>query len=663
MGGLPALRALGPFFLGILVLFPAAGFASVRSSPQDSLRRVADLRKLVHDDRLDLESRRELADLLGRSRDIEVRREAYQALHEALLIDASDPDLWIRMARLQEVRGFRQSAKKAYHRALDMAPDRSDLWSELAQHEFRRFQERKRREVLDDAVKANQRALEGDPENPGALRRAVRIAAVQGDWAAVDSLEIRWGAAAPDAAWPHLVRGMLYTDVGAWRQARDAFQAGLERMTPKERKPFRRLDIVDPKMEDERRHAAPDTMRFFGDYWRWRDPTPADPLNPRLLEHYARMVKAELLFGLDDLGVRGWDHAPGEMIVRYGIDRDWVYDRNVHRLDEYRVSATFAAPSIEVSFGRADDPLRFMFVDYNMSGRYFNPIEPKPRDEDYFLVSHPSQYVPPLGMPEFPQEMEILRFMDGEGNGSIEVSVALAPDAWPPEMLDEPHRLASKLTQYDERWAIGDAAVGSWASFDRDVLGRLVGRFRMKGSVDSLIVGLETMDRRKAGRGAGFETLGPRAPGGAPTLSDLAFLTGVTFDGAGGVYERDYGAGIPNPGHRYRPGDPVGLAFEAYDLETDADGRNRVRLHITVGRQTRSGWFNMLVGRGQDPPQAELVFEVSEAGTRLPQTLALDVPDLDAGGYELRVRVEDLVGGTAAVRSAPFTVLDSGSVR
>jgi hypothetical protein len=67
----------------------------------------------------------------------------------------------------------------------------------------------------------------------------------------------------------------------------------------------------------------------------------------------------------------------------------------------------------------------------------------------------------------------------------------------------------------------------------------------------------------------------------------------------------------------------------------------------------------MLVGRGQDPPQAALVFDVSENGARLLQILALDVPDLDPGEYMLRVRVEDLMGRTSATRSSPFTVIEA----
>jgi GWxTD domain-containing protein len=624
---------------------------------------VEALRKRIREDREDLEARRELADILARSGEIELRREAFEALTDALLIDDSDPDLWVRMARLQERRGFRQASRRAYHRALAMAPNRSDLWNELAMHEFRRFQGHKRAEHLSRAWAANARSLAGDPKNVEALRRAVRMAYIVGDRKGVDSLCTVWEETWPQTAWPNLVRGMLHTETGAWHLARASFDRGLSRLSLAEARPFRRLDIVSPKQEGLRRNAADDSTRFLDDYWRWRDPTPADAVNPRLLEHYARMVQAELLFALDHMKVRGWEHAPGEMVVRYGIDGEWEYDQHVRRVEEYRVSPTFAAPTIEVTLGSPEEPLAFLFVDYNLSGRYYNPIEAFPRGADFFLVTDPSLYVPPFGVPELEHEVELWRFVDGTGSGRIEVAVALPPDIWPPGILDEPHRLASKLTLYEEDWEVVDAAVGSWAMFERDALGRLVARFELGGIPDSVIVGLETTDREAAGRAAGFAALSPLGPAEAPLLSDLAFLSAVTFEGAEGVYGRGYGAGLPNPGHRYRVGDPIGLAFEVYGLTTDGDGRCRSRLHITVGRQTRAGWLNVLLQRGQDPPEAELVFDASEPGSRLPQLLALDVPPLEPGEYELRVQVDDLQGGRSVTRSSAFTVLEPGKIR
>ena len=93
------------------------------------------------------------------------------------------------------------------------------------------------------------------------------------------------------------------------------------------------------------------------------------------------------------------------------------------------------------------------------------------------MVGTPTTYASPQTAPEFGQEVELWRFQDPHGTGRIEVVAALAPDEWPQDLLDAPHRLAGKVALYDDRWTLRDSAVASWAQFERDSLGRLIGIF------------------------------------------------------------------------------------------------------------------------------------------------------------------------------------------
>ncbi len=655
----------------LLCLLSGAGPASPESpsrsgfrTPADSLAFLDRLRHRVRFDRYDYRARVELSDFLAGSRDVELRREAWEVLREAMLIDDSDPEIWVRMARLQEIRGFRREARNAYQKALSMVPERSDLWSELAQHELRRYQRYQRGKFFSRSIWANTRSLSCDSGNPDALRRAVRLAYISADYAAVDSFCARWESAAPQDGWPDMVRGLIFAESKAWDRAWESFERGLTKFPESVRKPFLRLNVVNPAQEDRRREAAPDTMRFFQDYWRWRDPTPADDVNQRLVEHYRRMVQAELLFSLDHLGVPGWEHDPGEMIIRYGLPSGWTYQRNVIRGGDKRLtpSSPIGGTTIRVIYGQAPPPMFFTFVDYNLSGRYITPIEPVPMDVDFFVVANPALYEVLFNTPQLDQEAELWRFVDRNGEGRIELAVALPPDWWPERLLEHPHRLYSKLTMYDENWTARDGLVGSWAVFERDDLGRLIGLFELAGSLDSVVVGLETEDRGKTAHAGGWITLPPLEvePDGA-VLSDIAFLSQVTFDRPEGLYGRGYGSGLPNPGHRYRIGDPIGIAFEAYHLGVD-DGSFRIRLHISVGRETRTGFFNVLLGRA-GAPEAELAFEISEPGSRLDQLLSIDIPPLSPGDYVLKVTVEDLVAGESLETSGLFRVLEEGKTR
>ncbi len=256
------------------------------------------------------------------------------------------------------------------------------------------------------------------------------------------------------------------------------------------------------------------------------------------------------------------------------------------------------------------------------------------------------------------------RFQDPHGAGRIEVVAALAPDTWPKDLLDAPYRLGGKVALYDDRWTLKDSAVASWAQFERDPLGRLVGIFTVDGTSDSAIVGLETLDRGDRAHAASFATLSAAdAAGEGPSLSDIAFLTRVDFEGASGRYRRAYGAGLPNPGHRYPVGAPLGIGFEAYGLAVGADGAHRARVRVSVGRPSPVGWVKVLLRVGRNPAQAELAFEIADPGSKLEQILSLDMPPLDAGRYQLQVEVEDLLSGRSARRIAPFTVLSPGKLR
>jgi hypothetical protein len=353
------------------------------------------------------------------------------------------------------------------------------------------------------------------------------------------------------------------------------------------------------------------------------------------------------------------------MLVRYGLPPGWRFSRDVSRgIDLYGTftlrSTLVRPPVLSVVYGSHDRALPFQFVDYNLNGRHYDPIEGFLDDEEVFVSVVPSLYVPPFAAPERDQEIELWRFRDADGTERVEIAVAVTPQAWPEEVLSAPYRLASKMTVYDERWRVRDTAVASWAPMERDPLGRLVGRFVLEGGADSLIVGLETVDRAEAGRGAAFADLAPEPADAA--LGEIRFLTRVSFDAGHAPYARPGGRALPNPGRVYPRGEPIGVAFQARGLALDPEGLHRARLRISVARPTRRGWLDVLLGRGQSPPEAELAFDHVDGGADLDAMLQVDVPPLDPGEYRLRVIVEDVLGRRVLERQGRFRVLDRSTV-
>jgi GWxTD domain-containing protein len=634
---------------------PGPGAAVTEPAPFPDPARLKELRLRIREDRTDVEARRALADLLGDSPTIEGRREAAEALVEALLVDEDDPDLWLSLARVRERQKFLGESRGAYLRAAAIAPRRFEIWNELAAQELLRYQRFHFDTYRISADRSNRTALDIDPEAPGAVWRQLRLEYLAGRTGGVDSLARIWRRLAPGDPWPRLVRGLRWLEEDDFARAEREFEAGLALLDSLGRREFETLGTVDAE-EDRLSGESADSVRYVTDYWRWRDPTPADLTNPRLLEHYARMVQAEICFSLEDRGLRGWRHAPGALLVKYGVPPGWTYARDVRRGGASRLSASvaYAPRSLVVRYGSPETDITFRLIDFAMNGVYVHPPSTF-NAVDRFRAAHPAFYADPFEDPDRDQEVEILRFLDREGRGRTELLVALAESEWGGEVLAEPERLVSRVGIYDPRWTIREEDIRDWTPFRRGPDRRLLGRFPFEGLRDSLIVGIETTDLDGTGRSARFFPLSPAPDDGVgPLLSDIAFLREPRFDDEVATYAWADGTALPNPGHRYAPGEQIAIAFETYHLALDETGNHRVEIRITVNRVTRSGLQRIVFGSGAY--QSELVFDGSAAGDRLEQLLGLALPVLREGDYAVGVEVRDRITGLSDAGRVDFTV-------
>ncbi|NNF07191.1 MAG: GWxTD domain-containing protein [Candidatus Eisenbacteria bacterium] len=640
----------------ILVAFgQEAGASTSFASEADSIAVLEELNDRVRTDRQDVESRRRLASYLADSKRISDRQRAAELLNEALLLKEHDADLWILLARLRKKQKFTAESRRAYMRALQLSPNDPRIWDEHASQEFLRFQRFNFWVYLEDALMANDRCLRLNPDYLPTLKRQVRIKYVMDEKAEVDSLVYVWKEMEPENPWPHLIQGLRSLEEEDFPKANREFETGLSYADSATVRMFKVLELVDTEAEELSRVAA-DSSRFVADFWRRLDPTPSDPINHRLLEHWGRLVTAELLFSKEDRKIHGWEHAPGQILVKYGLPEDWTYKEGVDR-SVYRMGA-YSAPSIRVRYGSEDNDLTFRFIDFAMNGIYVRPPTAI-SGADIFVVATPHVYEDPFDEPIREQVVELLRFVNPEGEGRLELSVALDASDWTDEVLDEPERLITQLAVYDSTWALQGQEIFDWTSFVRDEDGRLLGRWFLPPAADSLVVGLETTDLDGTGRAAMFvEVPKQELPvGSAPTISDLALLKDVDFPEAGVLnsspYARAGGVALPNPDHTYKEGEPVGLGFEVYGLEVDESGENQALIRVSLQKETRRGLFRILLGSGKS--EGELVFEATGSGDSLSQMFSLALP-VEKGTYYLEVEVEDRATGETVSREQAFEV-------
>ncbi|MEX0821581.1 MAG: GWxTD domain-containing protein [Rhodothermales bacterium] len=166
-------------------------------------------------------------------------------------------------------------------------------------------------------------ALETDPRRRTVYEYLMEIYALKGEYGEAQSmLEDMYTFYAEDPlTW--LYMGLTQYRSGHLQGAANAFETAFRYMDEADRAAFEELDYLLPR--EERSQYREDPVSYASRFWTSKDPRYLTPFNERKLEHYARLVYADLLYGSDDLGLRGWSTERGRILVRYGPpDRDVV---------------------------------------------------------------------------------------------------------------------------------------------------------------------------------------------------------------------------------------------------------------------------------------------------------------------------------------------------
>jgi GWxTD domain-containing protein len=175
------------------------------------------------------------------------------------------------------------------------------------------------------------RALALVPAHQGANRRLMAMHARAGEWQAVLERARAYRAAAPDRPWASILLGMALVWAGDAEAAEPHFKEGIGELEPADRMVFEDLRPLLPG----RREAAWDALDPDGRrrsrlaLWERQDPLYLTESSEREQEHYARVALAELLFGEEQTGRRGWESDRGQILVRYGRpDLQWQLYRD-----------------------------------------------------------------------------------------------------------------------------------------------------------------------------------------------------------------------------------------------------------------------------------------------------------------------------------------------
>lgn len=491
------------------------------------------------------------------------------------------------------------------------------------------------RNELDALEAAFARALEADSTYLPAAR------ALLGEWVYIQEWEKAAGLARalqrrlPDDYRPYLYLGMIEHELGRDSTAAPEFGRAFTRMPDSVLPPF---DDVAPLLVPDQLtwlNAQDESTQqmFRAAFWNSLDPLYLTSTNERKVEHYARVVTADLLFTSDALREPGWKSFAGQAWIRYGRPR------NIWELQNPSGRAVFwdFGPGPDVSFERGT------------AYRSYRPTDEAVGYLGRLARTTPQTYTPSAlvdTVADLPSQL--VRTLGEDGRMEVMVHAE-----WPegiPEETDAGLTLLDGLYQPVAQWR-GKAN-------DRAGLATKVGGL----SPGTYSLTLEVWDRPQRRLHRLRDTVSTLAiTDSSFVVSDLLLAKTITPPDGGEVVGRQSLALTPLYGSAITAGDPVGLVWEVYRLKGETDGR--VRYHVTLelldnARQPVLTRILRGIGlSGERRPAARLEFDSNRPLTKGRTAEWLELTgSLGPGDYRLVMRFRDEETGTEVVREARLTV-------
>lgn len=647
--------------------------------------------------------------------DYEDRVKALDAFEQALRYDPSNPLYMLELGKLKLKQQIRLDAARLFNRALEEAA-RADA-STLAEVHFQlglfretqwlRFRYRHVLPIwtpqlsadeafynaeyvwrmLDESrypgdaqglaereamLKHFRAALEADPGHIGANKHLLAYLIDEGLMSEYMEVARNFVRAAPSRPEAFFALGLGHHREGRVEEAAGAFEVALSLMDEDERRAVEDLSRILPRdMEELYGELTPEArMEFQRRFWTQADPLFLTSTNEFWTEYMARMVYADMRFGVEEYGLRGWDTDRGVIYVRYG-----------EPLRKATFSAAVTAPGDPFGAGRITT-----VWSYGEKGPVFvfrqNPGYRRATfagDFKFYAEEYRSIQPAQLSAPSIPERYEVplqvVRFRGPGGQMDLEVHSSLPLGKLTANTAVETGELEYGLFIQDER------AVEIERQTQKAVLEfRSVGRERRESwrvTLDpdrKFLVGVEAREPLTWHAAVGRVQVEPRRfEAGELSVSDV-LLADVVEPLTAEPADRTGFRVVANPAMAYTADDPVALYFEIYNLLPDAEqyASYEIELVVTVKELERKGpLISRIVGEladkwgltaeGTEAVQLRFHKEAHVvARDQIPEYFRFQLPGAPPGRYGLRVTVTDRNAGRSAVAEREFRIIEAG---
>ena len=536
------------------------------------------------------------------------------------------------------------------------------------------------------------KSLESDPMRRRVYDYLMQIYALKEDYPrAMESLQSMY-AFYPEEPELWLYLGFVHYRTGQNDAASKAFETGLELSAEKVRYAYENIDLFLPP--EERDEYNEDPIAYASRYWTSKDPRYLTPYNERKLEHYSRLVYADLLYGAPRIDLRGWETQRGQILVRYGPpDSDVVvtggYEAILTHLMRSRGRGDNGLdnPSLGESVFDFDQlvleantfaiwdygEFRFVFEDPFRNNEY--RLYAPPADlinesvdawqNDYVIQAEETfretpeqyEYEAPGRQVDIPYLVSTFR---GSGDQTdVLVHYGIPVQSYDPEesqvnltvntgtflvdtendvLLERRETLYGLLT----RQITSFEEVSLWV--DTNTLSAAPGKHEISVEFETVGGGTVAVQRR--------EVEVPDYRQGRTSISDLmiAYAIEVAEENEPthpGDIVRNSLSITPAPWSVFNTQQPVHLYFELYDLGMNSEGRSDYEVEASLRPKEKKGGF---LGIGGSDKGVSVRFDGGSVSSEDHQSLILDATDLEPGLYKLEVKVRDRNSGRTVDR-------------
>jgi GWxTD domain-containing protein len=591
---------------------------------------------------------------------IEGRLRSQNVLERTLQLFPDDPRVVMALGRTYYAQTFFPDAERCFQAALAMDRTLCEPRYMLGCIYYDKW--RRVNEYTDDLTVARRyldAAVGCDSANAdAAVKLAGALYLLGHNEQALDACD-RFARLHPERGEFFLMRGAIAHDEGRLDQARADFDAGLALLDEPTRDAY--LELRHALSYDERDDydavTPPRKGVFDRAYWLESDPDPTTKLNERYVEHMYRMFLADLQFSVPRSTTPGWESDRGETFVKFG----WPLSTQSSIGLSYRDGRE--ERWYYVIDGRFHE---FLFVDENLNGDRRIPllhdvklslIRYSPRRTAFFSPAVP-----------IPGDVDVVSFRDGGMRSSVFVAMRIDADSLSSVVdVSRFDHFHLRTAVFDDDWVAERRLADTlWTGEVRTVAEArkrafdIVRRLELPFDYYHLACAFEDeLGLTIAQFRADGDTR--RFTGGDLCLSDI-LLQRDGPSGATGIERRGRRLS-PNPGHRYRPRQGLGVYFEVYGLSVRAR-RSDYRVTYAIydapdppapawrrwGRSVAG-----LVGVGDDQPPAvtQTVVRVGR-GHEEAEELSINIDALEQGRYELVVTVEDRLSGRRAEARTSF---------